>query len=1097
IVAGTPYCLISAALKMTQISLTPMGSPIFDSRYSFESVRIWKVDQVNSWLKENNFKEYEQLFCENDITGDVLLELDHQILKELNIVKIGDRVRILVAVKALLKSCINNIGRYPKENISPIFDRFPVQLTRSSSLPRNLTRTNSGRNGRSENSPREINSPRDQSPRLQHVKNPSVDTPNMAAYVSIKQHIIKVYDVYDGEEHESRSIDIREANDAKSILAKVLYKFNISDDEADKYSLCTKLNDDSYRSLTDDELVRICKNPDRPERDHLILRKDMSRQRKLEKFFGERYEKISAGPSHSKLQNFFGQRPPSELISLNLTEYFPGHNSEELERSARNSIRRASRISRPKSKRISRFFVDDATLPVPSPKELSEITITEEPDEASEVAEEDEDDEMPEDWSPDQDSEDEFDDDTDSENSVLKWIKGALIGSGSFGSVYLGLNAVTGELMAVKCVELPTGQSANEDRKKSMLDALQREIALLKDLHHENIVQYLGSQHDEKNLHIFLEYVPGGSVATMLNNYGPLEETLVRSFVRQILQGLNYLHEQEIIHRDIKGANILVDIKGGIKISDFGISKKVEDEFMAATSAHRPSLQGSVFWMAPEVVKQVHYSTKADIWSLGCLIVEMFTGDHPFPGFNQMQAMFKIGSSCSPEIPDNISPDAKEFLAKTFEPDHEHRPTANVLLTHAFAASSVKSSPQPSPMWHTLSLHLQEKIIATVMADDFELSFEDQFEDHSVHSAVDSDTTPSRSNSIKLKKGQGNTDSQRRKEKRRSKLWYEKNSQGQSDSEASTGTQETIPTAIVIKNIPFSIKRDALLAILNTLDIPKPYAFNYHFDNGVFRGLAFANYRTPEETDLVVSALNGYEVSGRKLRVEYKRVLPAAEREAKEREKAEKQKADNGGVNIKEPQLDLNDPETLKFYDQVIIFRDDKTREELVFSKTLTSAHRHTVHLIAQKLGLYHYSEGEGDERVLKIVRKPASAAINIKQTPSRNGSYGRRAATQLLASAGLSESPSNRSSRGDVSPLSRSPFRRSWVPDGIPIVFPIRQPRGPDPTQNFTFRPSRLNASAIPFGVVDDTETTSDYSEHRKSDLFDVHPPAFQSIAS
>ncbi|CAG8515756.1 6272_t:CDS:2 [Ambispora gerdemannii] len=424
------------------------------------------------------------------------------------------------------------------------------------------------------------------------------------------------------------------------------------------------------------------------------------------------------------------------------------------------------------------------------------------------------------------------------------------------------------------------------------------------------------------------------------------------------------------------------------------------------------------------------------------------------------------------------------------------------------------------------------------MADDFELSFEDQFEDHS---AVDSDT-PSRSNSIKLKKGQGNTDSQRKKEKRRSK--------GQSDSEASTGTQETIPTAIVIKNIPFSIKRDALLAILNNLDIPKPYAFNYHFDNGVFRGLAFANYRTPEETDLVVSALNGYEVSGRKLRVEYKRVLPAAEREAKEREKAEKQKADNGGVNIKgesdntittsntatreiqksdnikiekpkadiriengtpqsekklaesdkkslEPQLDLNDPETLKFYDQVIIFRDDKSREELVFSKTLTTAHRHTVHLIAQKLGLYHYSEGENDERVLKIVRKPASAAINIKQTPSRNGSYGRRAATQLLASAGLSESPSNRSTRGDVSPLSRSPFRRSWVPDGIPIVFPIRQPRGPDPAQNFTFRPSRLNSSAIPFGVVDDTDTTSDYSEHRKSDLFDVHPPAFQSIAS
>ncbi|CAB4406985.1 unnamed protein product [Rhizophagus irregularis] len=150
-------------------------------------------------------------------------------------------------------------------------------------------------------------------------------------------------------------------------------------------------------------------------------------------------------------------------------------------------------------------------------------------------------------------------------------------------------------------------------------------------------------------------------------------------------------------------------------------------------------------------------------------------------------------------------------------------------------------------------------------------------------------------------------------------------------------------------------------ATLNTLDIPKPYAFNYHFDNGVFRGLAFANYRTPEDTDLVVSALNGYEVAGRKLRVEYKRVLPAAEREAKEREN----KSDNGrndkekrDSTIKSPapdQLDLNDPETLKFI-QVIIFRDDKSREELVFPKTLSSAHR-------------------------------PSAAINIKQTP-RNGSF-------------------------------------------------------------------------------------------------------------
>ncbi|CAH1763433.1 7347_t:CDS:2 [Entrophospora sp. SA101] len=358
------------------------------------------------------------------------------------------------------------------------------------------------------------------------------------------------------------------------------------------------------------------------------------------------------------------------------------------------------------------------------------------------------------------------------------------------------------------------------------------------------------------------------------------------------------------------------------------------------------------------------------------------------------------------------------------------------------------------------------------MGDDIELSFDDTFEDP----CVDSDHAPSRSNSIKGKKGGLDT-----------------NSQAQSDSEASTGAQETIPTAIVIKNIPFSIKRDALLETLNNLDIPRPYAFNYHFDNGVFRGLAFANYRTPEETDQVVSALNGYEVSGRKLRVEYKRVLPAAEREAKEREKLEKHKTEkekNEDVRVQEKNeyeqidnlkteknengkhdkdkkslseqkisdsLDLNDPDTLKFYDQVIIFRDDKSREELVFQKTLTSAQRRTLHLIAQKVGLYHYSEGDGDERVLKIVRKPASAAINIKQP--KNGSFGRRTASQLLANAaGLSESPSNRSYRGDASPLSSN--------DGTPIVFPIRQPRGPDPAQNFASRSSPLHTSAIEFEI-------------------------------
>lgn len=275
-----------------------------------------------------------------------------------------------------------------------------------------------------------------------------------------------------------------------------------------------------------------------------------------------------------------------------------------------------------------------------------------------------------------------------------KWIKGALIGAGSFGKVYLGMDAVNGLLMAVKQVELPTGSAPNEERKKSMLSALEREIDLLKDLQHPNIVQYLYSSVDDDYLNIFLEYVPGGSVTALLRSYGAFEEPLVKNFVRQILQGLNYLHERDIVHRDIKGGNILVDNKGGIKISDFGISKKVDGNLLTGKRMYRPSFQGSVFWMAPEVVQQKVHTTAADIWSVGCLVVEMLTGEHPWAQLTQTQAIFKIGQSAKPEIPSDISSEAEDFLRKTFDIDHRARPSAGGLLQHPWL--NVKKPTNPS-----------------------------------------------------------------------------------------------------------------------------------------------------------------------------------------------------------------------------------------------------------------------------------------------------------------------------------------------------------------------------------------------------------------
>lgn len=466
------------------------------------------------------------------------------------------------------------------------------------------------------------------------------------------------------------------------------------------------------------------------------------------------------------LRPFGGLRPPSELITSDLTSYFPDHPREDIDRTARLSMRRSTRLSKVNSRlsvassisfassiadappiptiadtwlttagqaakpvgqsarqaaRNTHAYRDSVTSSVldtlqeespvepnrksyvsfadSSSSDTAPVSITD-PDgnisrksffdgestgsgsieqltQALNEDGEDADEELQsflagESWSDD------------------KWMKGAMIGQGSFGCVYLALHAVTGELLAVKQVETPSPGANNQSdsRKKSMIEALKREISLLRDLRHPNIVQYLGCSSSSDFLNIFLEYVPGGSVQTMLNSYGALPEPLVRSFVRQILTGLSYLHNRDIIHRDIKGANILVDNKGTIKISDFGISKKLEASNIlggANNSKHRPSLQGSVFWMAPEVVKQTSYTRKADIWSLGCLVVEMMTGTHPFPDCTQLQAIFKIGGAkATPTIPDHASPEAQTFLSQTFEIDHNLRPSADDLMLSPF-----------------------------------------------------------------------------------------------------------------------------------------------------------------------------------------------------------------------------------------------------------------------------------------------------------------------------------------------------------------------------------------------------------------------------
>lgn len=278
---------------------------------------------------------------------------------------------------------------------------------------------------------------------------------------------------------------------------------------------------------------------------------------------------------------------------------------------------------------------------------------------------------------------------------VFKWVKGDLIGRGTYGRVYLALNATTGEMIAVKQVELPTTASDREDiRQKNVVAALKSEIETLKDLDHPNIVSYLGYEETRQTLSIFLEYVPGGSVGSCLRKHGKLEEATIKSFLNQILEGLSYLHGRNILHRDLKADNLLVDHLGTVKISDFGTVRKSEDIYGNVASM---SVQGSIFWMAPEVMSLSSrgYSAKVDIWSLGCVVLEMFAGRRPWSEEEAVHAMFKIGAERkAPPIPPDVrlSKAATHFLKTCFYVDPTKRPTASRLLEHVF--------PHPLEGWH-------------------------------------------------------------------------------------------------------------------------------------------------------------------------------------------------------------------------------------------------------------------------------------------------------------------------------------------------------------------------------------------------------------
>ncbi|CAE5962275.1 unnamed protein product [Arabidopsis arenosa] len=257
-----------------------------------------------------------------------------------------------------------------------------------------------------------------------------------------------------------------------------------------------------------------------------------------------------------------------------------------------------------------------------------------------------------------------------------RWKKGRLLGMGSFGHVYLGFNSESGEMCAMKEVTL----CSDDPKSRESAQQLGQEISVLSRLRHQNIVQYYGSETVDDKLYIYLEYVSGGSIYKLLQEYGQFGENAIRNYTQQILSGLAYLHAKNTVHRDIKGANILVDPHGRVKVADFGMAKHI-------TAQSGPlSFKGSPYWMAPEVIKNSNGSNLAvDIWSLGCTVLEMATTKPPWSQYEGVPAMFKIGNSKElPDIPDHLSEEGKDFVRKCLQRNPSNRPTAAQLLDHAF-----------------------------------------------------------------------------------------------------------------------------------------------------------------------------------------------------------------------------------------------------------------------------------------------------------------------------------------------------------------------------------------------------------------------------
>lgn len=280
-------------------------------------------------------------------------------------------------------------------------------------------------------------------------------------------------------------------------------------------------------------------------------------------------------------------------------------------------------------------------------------------------------------------------------NALENFQFSTLVGRGASANVYKGINLKTNQVVAIKQIILEKDQNVME---------LMGEIDLLKILKHPNIVKYHGFVKTSTSLNVFLEFCSKGSLRQLYQhtNHG-LPEGQIIGFVGQILQGLNYLHEQGVVHRDVKAANVLITEDEFIKLADFGVATKV--------SSQHETVVGTPNWMAPETVLGGEgLCTASDIWSLGATIIELFTTNPPYHDLNPMATLHAIGTDDHPPLPKNISPLAKDFLLECFQKQPNLRISAKSLLKHKWLTKSTKgkhmaeaSSSAPNSDSHTLN----------------------------------------------------------------------------------------------------------------------------------------------------------------------------------------------------------------------------------------------------------------------------------------------------------------------------------------------------------------------------------------------------------